>query len=238
MNFMFWKKKTPGGTEAVEADDDRTVAIARTNEAEETLEQAAIRPGLLARLANALSALRKPRDSSTEADDDNSETPEPAAAGHQDDETPSIAPARNMKKRLVIGGAIGLLIVLLGGIGFAITKILSPQAEQKPATADASLASHPAPHAETSQAEIEALKKKNAELQAQIEAIQKQPPQPPTPASESLAAKGNAASAASDGSDEITISNKDPKAAAQVLKAAIEEMNAASGGSKPHKREP
>lgn len=231
MNLLFWKKKTPGDTEQGEADGDRTVAIPRDEEtAEENNEENAVRPGLLTRLRNALSALRKPRNSDAEA-----ETPEPNAADRQDDETPVVVPARNMKKRLIIGGAIGLLVLLLAGIGFAITKILLPHPEQKPAMAETSHAIHPAPHAETPQTEIEALKKKNAELQIQIEAIKKEQPQVQSPTTRSQETGEHAASAAAPSGGEMTVSNKDPKAAAQALKAAIEAMNAGSGGQKPHK---
>jgi len=290
MNLMFWKKKTPGDTQQGEADDDRTVAIARDGEtAEENNVEDAVRPGLLTRLRNALS-LRKPRDSSTETgetqknDPDNDrtvaikreveatedkeedsvrpsllarlrnamsalrkprdsaaedETPgRDKAADRRDDETPAVVPARNMKKRLIIGGAIGLLVILLAGIGFAITKILLPHPEQKPATAEASHATHPAPHAETPQTEIEALKKKNAELQTQLEAIKKEQPQAQSPTMRSQETGEYAASGSLPSGGEMTVSNKDPKAAAQALKAAIEAMNAGSDEQKPHKPAP
>lgn len=240
MNLMFWKKKAPGGTEEGEADDDRTVAISRDTAAGEENAEEPVRPGLLARLRNTLAALRKPRAPVTETDGGEAETPEAAAPASRDDEMPGIAPAHNLKKRLIVGGAIGLLVLLLAGIGFAITKIFLSEPEQKSATTKASQTSHPAPPAETPptearQAEIDKLKKKNAELQAQIEAMQKEPPQQPLPAPTSTASVKNATAASSGDSDEMTISNKDPKAAAQALKAAIEAMNAGSGGEKPHK---
>lgn len=240
MNLMFWKKETPGDTEKSGADDDRTVAISRDTAAGEENAEEPVRPGLLARLRNTLAALSKPRDPGTETDGGEAEAPVAAAPESRDDEMPGIVPVYNLKKRLIVGGAIGLLVLLLAGIGFAITKILLSEPEQKPATTEASQTSHPAPPAETPptgahQDEIDQLKKKNAELQAQVEAMQKAPPQQPLPAPASTASVKNATAASSGDSDEMTISNKDPKAAAQALKAAIEAMNAESGGKKPHK---
>jgi len=228
MNLMFWKKKTPDNTEQ-ETDDDKTVVIAREAEIAEENEADALRPGLLTRLRNALSALRKPRDSAAE-----DETPGDQAADSRDDEAPAVVPMRNLKKRLIMGGAIGLTIALLAGTGFAITKALLPHPEQKPAIADATHIDHAAAHAETPQTEIEALKKKNDELQAQLEAIKNGQQQQQLPSSPNIEAGENAA-ASSLGSGEMTVSNKDPKAAAQALKAAIEAMNASSGGPTPHK---
>jgi hypothetical protein len=240
MNLMFWKKKTPGDTQQDETDDDLTVAIPRDGETaeENNNEEDAVRPGLLTRLRNALSALRKPRDSGIAIDGDEAEAPQPNAADRRDDETPAVVPARNMKKRLIIGGAIGLLVILLAGIGFAITKILQPDPEHKPATAEASHATHPAPHAETPQTEIEALKKKNAELQTQLEAIKKEQTQAQSPTMRSQETGEHATSSPLSSGGEMTVSNKDPKAAAQALKAAIEAMNAGSDEQKPHKPAP
>lgn len=140
-----------------------------------------------------------------------------------------------------MGGAIGLLVVLLAGIGFATWETFLSHPEQKPAaraTAETLHASQQVPHAETPQAEIAALKKKNEELQAQIEAIKKDPPHHQPAALPTRKTGGNAAPAPSSSSAEMTISNKDPKAAAQALKAAIEAMNAESGGRRPRKPTP
>jgi hypothetical protein len=155
--------------------------------------------------------------------------------GTQTEDTPTIRP-KYTKKRLIIGGAIGLIILLLTGIGFATWKIFLSPPEHDAAAPAQTGSSHDSPtaaghataeQADTHQAEIEALKKKNEDLQAQIEAMKKESPpdQPSSPPSG--VAEENAASSASTG--ELTISNKDPKAAAQTLKEAIEAMNAGSG---------
>jgi hypothetical protein len=161
--------------------------------------------------------------------------------GEPDGEAPATVPPRNLKKRLIMGGTIGLLVLLLAGIGFATWETFLSHPEQKPAaraTAETLHASQQGPHAETLQAEIAALKKKNDELRAQIEAIKKDQPQQQPPASPTREMGENAASASSSSSSEMTITNKDPKAAAQALKAAIEAMNAESGGRKPRKPTP
>ena len=151
----------------------------------------------------------------------------------QTGEPPAIRPMRT-KKRLIIGGAIGLLVLLLGVAAWKMF-LSSPE----PATAGPAAASHDKPpesQAETEQAEVETLRKKNEELQAQIEALKKEAPQDDLP---TATAEGvNAAATTAPG--EMTLSNKDPKAAAQSLKEAIEAMNASSGGAvrKPAKQKP
>jgi hypothetical protein len=151
----------------------------------------------------------------------------------QTGEPPASHPMRT-KKRLIIGGAAGLLVLLLGVAAWKMF-LSSPE----PETAEPVAASHnkpPESQAETEQAEVETLRKKNEELQAQIEALKKEAPQDDLPTA--TAEGANAAASAAPG--EMTLSNKDPKAAAQSLKEAIEAMNASSGGSvrKPAKQKP
>lgn len=232
MNLMFWKKKPKTGEEAdthQDAADDKTVAMEVPD-----LETPS-KPGLLTRVKSGLAGLVR-RFKKSPAPDEENEAEVEAPNKHaspvaQASDAPPIRP-RNTKKRLIIGGAISLLILLLAGAGFAAWKIfLSPPEHD---TADAAPSSQTAAHGEdkldeTPQAEIETLRKKNQELQAQIEALKKEPP-PDQPSSPSTGtAGGNAASPPETG--DLTISNKDPKAAAQVLKEAIEAMNAGSGGS-------
>lgn len=242
MNLMFWKKKPKTAADTGESQtppDDKTVAL------DSSVTDTPAQPGLVMRIKSGLAGLtrrfRKAPAPDTEENQarDAHDSPEPVA-----EDTPVIKSMRT-KKRLIIGGAIGLLVLLLAGAGFATWKIFLSQPGQEPAapaTAETSHASQPATHAEipkvepaahaeTPQVEIEALKKKNDELQAQIEAMKKEQLSPTT----SPETGGNAASASSTGSGEITITGKDPKAAAQALKAAIEEMNAASGSRKPAK---
>ena len=205
-------------------------------------QDTAAKPGLLTRVKSGFKGLARRFKKSPSADQESGE--QKLAVKHdnpasQTGETPAIRHIRS-KKRLIIGAAIGLLILLLTGIGFTAWKIfLSPpeHAAATPATADAAHSSQPAEHAatepaaapmtEAAQAEIDALRKKNEELQAQIEALKKEPQQT-TPSVSPAGAAGEQRAPASS-ADEMTISNKDPKAAAQAMKEAIEAMNAGSG---------
>jgi hypothetical protein len=239
VNLKFWKKKPKAGENADTTADDKTVAM------EVPELDTSAKAGLLSRVKSGLTGLarRFRKHPTPEAGNDEDQTPnahDNTAAESSD--APALRSIRT-KKRLIIGGAIGLLILLLTGVGFAAWKIfLSPpqQDASAPAKADASHNNPPLEHAatkpaETPQDEIEALRKKNDELQAQIEALKKEPPQDQHPASPTGSAAENTASPSSTG--EMTISNKDPKAAAQALKEAIEAMNAGSGtpASKPVK---
>lgn len=161
--------------------------------------------------------------------------PHDAATATAEEHEVPVTPVRNLKKRLITGGAIGLLVILLAGIGFALPRIPRSHPQQKPATAEASPARHPAARTETSQAEIAALKKKNEELQAQIEAAKKLLLQAQSPAAQRQQTNQHTASSAAPIGGEMTVSNKDPRAAAQALKAAIEAMNTGSEGQKIHK---
>jgi cell division protein FtsB len=229
MNLKFWKKKTVPGDEAEntrEATDDKTVAMEAPD-----LDTPA-KAGILSRVKSGFAGLAG-RFKKSPAPVPESEVENHAPAKHnssdtQADDKPAIAPM-NTKKRLIIGGAIGFLVIFLMGIGFAAwTIFLSPQEPEAlpPTAADSSQSGPPT---ETKQDEIEALKKKNDELQAQIEALKKEKPQDQTTASQNNAAEGSAALPPNPG--EMTISNKDPKAAAQALKEAIEAMNAGSGNA-------
>lgn len=204
-------------TEDGESDDDRTVVISRDAEPAEEEEEGAVRPGLLTRLRNTLSALRKPGDSGSEAG-----TPGRDDAGVDDrrnDEEPVVAPARNLKKRLIIGSALGFMILLLAGIGLTTWKLVASEAEQhEPSTAQNSAAM---------QAQIEALKKQNEQMHSQLEALKKTGQSDAQLAS---GAEGDPATTASEGV--LVLSGKDPKASAQALKLAIEAMNAESGGGR------
>ncbi|PWB46846.1 MAG: hypothetical protein C3F18_12430 [Nitrosomonadales bacterium] len=224
MNLKFWQKKAKEGDDADKPQEeaaDQTVAM------EARGPDAPARPGLLSGMKSGFAGLarrfRKP--------------PAPEPVNGEENQAEVIPTLRSIrtKKRLIVGAAIGLLVLLLAGAGFAAWKIfLSPPEHDAapPATAGASPSSPPLEHAaakqaETPQDEIAALRKKNEELQAQIEALKKEPPQDQPSISTSVPANENAATSASTG--EMTISNKDPKAAAQALKEAIEAMNAGSG---------
>ncbi len=222
MNLMFWKKK-PLNEEATdnpqEAEDDRTVAMEVPD-----LDTPA-RPGLIPRLKSGFSGLLLRFRKSPAPDPENAEESQaPESTEAQIEDAPNIRSLRT-KKRLILGGAIGLLFLLLAGAGFAAWKLLLSSPEQDSAAPAMAEAAHGSPPEEPG--EIEALRKKNDELQAQIEALKKQPQQDQPPASAENGAGGEADTSSEAG--EMTLSNKDPKAAAQSLKEAIEAMNAGSG---------
>ncbi|MEN6585608.1 MAG: hypothetical protein ABFE02_06090 [Sulfuricella sp.] len=240
MNLKFWKKKAPADAEESDSVDDKTVAIPREAEAAEAHEEGSVRPSLLARVRNALSALRKPRDSSAEAGDGEAETHDrdkPAAASRRDAEEPVIAPVRNLKKRLIIGGMLGAVVLLLAGIGLTAWTLLAPKhAEPHTPPATTHNAATIMPKAQDSaamQAQIEALKQQNAKMHSELESMKK------TGKDETPAASGAEGGATKSGSGDVVLfSGKDTKASAAALKQAIEEMNAESEGRKPRKPTP
>jgi hypothetical protein len=239
MNLKFWKKKAPADAE--ESDDDKTVAIPREAEATEAHEEESVRPGLLARVRNALSALRKPRDSSAAAGDGEAEThgrDKPAAADRRDAEEPLVVPVRNLKKRLIIGGMLGAVVLLLAGIGLTAWTLLAPkhaEPHNPPATAhNTATTAAKATDSAAMQAQIEALKQQNAKMHSELEAMKKTGQEGETPA----AAGKEDGPAKTAGGDVLLFSGKDTKASAAALKQAIEEMNAESEGRKPRKTAP
>lgn len=148
------------------------------------------------------------------------------------------------KKRLVIGGAVGLLVLSLAGIVIAIWPVAPPHQEQpdtmpdvatitsrpsepKPAPPEPVLGEPQTSTPEKSQTEIESLKKENAELHARIEALKKELPQQQSYVPSARHAGRNVPASSVDG--EMMIGNKDPKSTAMTLKEAIEAMNASSG---------
>lgn len=237
MNLKFWKKKAHAAEDAgnpQEAPDDKTVAM------EVPALDVPAKAGLATRVKSGLSGLLRRFRKMPAPEQENGEEGQPSNAPDSTETAAGNNPALRsirMKKRMVIGGAIGLLVLLLAGAGFAAWKIfLSPPQHEaaEPAQPDAHHDGAAPEHAaakkaETPQDEIEALKKKNEALQAQIEAMKKEQPQDQPPPSPDGSAEENAAAPSSTG--EMTISNKDPKAAAQTLKEAIEAMNAGAGGT-------
>jgi len=240
---MFWKKKTDTVSEAEVPQEDSVDKIVAHESPD---QEAPMKPGLAARIKSLLAALvkrfKKPPAFSAAEDQapDASERSEPTPKN-----TSSQKPI-NLKKRLIIGGAIGLLILLLSGIGFAVWKILLSTPKQDidtPATAETSHPVQPVPHTAIPRAEIDALRKKNIELQAEIEALKKEQ-QPQQSSTESTAQQTSDNISSSSISGEITVDNKDPKATAMSLKEAIEAMNAGSGdydkkkSNEPHQPKP
>lgn len=165
-------------------------------------------------------------------------TPVSDIAEGDEEDAPEIKPARS-KKRLVIGGAIGLLVLFLAGIGIALRPAVPPPQEQPDTGRDvATITSRPGepapapgqPQTSTPEkplSEIEALKKENTELHARIEALKKELPQQQSSVPSARHAGEDAPSSSASG--EMMIGNKDPKATAMTLKEAIEAMNASSG---------
>lgn len=147
------------------------------------------------------------------------------AEGNEED-AHETKPARS-KKRMVIGGAIGLLALLLAGIGFVLWPAPPPPQEQPDTRRDAARPGEPAPVPEKPPSEIEALKKENAELHTKIEALKRELPQQHSSVPVARHAGGNIPSSSASG--EMMIGNKDPKDTAMTLKEAIEAMNASSG---------
>ena len=225
MNLMFWKKTAGPGEETENALEDTA---------------ANTKPGVAARMKLQLAALArrfKKTPVSDVAEGDEEEAHSRSKATHNDDsveDTSEIKPARS-KKRLVIGGVISLLVLLLGGIGLALWPAATPHQEQLDTGHDVAI-TNPIPPApgepqvtttEKSQSEIEALKKENTELHARIEALKNELLQQQSSGPAARHAGGNAPS--SSASSEMMAGNKDSKATAMTLKEAIEAMNASSG---------
>ncbi|MFZ2300921.1 MAG: hypothetical protein WAW10_03505 [Gallionella sp.] len=219
MNLMFWKKKTGAVGDAETSPD----------ESGSPDSEAPAKPGLITGISSRLAALvgrfKKPPAFSAEGDQAADATQQPESA--PEDASPPSPP--NLKKRLMMGGAIGLTVLLLAGIGFAVWKIfLSAPAGEADASAAAGVprTARPASPGGESRAEIEALRKKNEELKAQIDALKKEQPrqQPVEPA-----AQPSGDNLQSSDSGDIMVDNKDPKATAMSLKEAIDAMNESSG---------
>ena len=264
MNLKFWKKKIDTGNDAKDTQEkpaDETVAQDLSNpEAPDT--ETTAKSGLAARMKSWFGALtgrfrRAPAfsaegDQSTDAQDSSGNIAGDTTVINpdlkpSDQEAPEIRPV-NLKKRLIVGGAIALLVLLLIGIGFAAWKFFSPPPKKETGASGTAKTSHvtrPAPQPEAprpeaskpevSPAEIEALKKKNEELQAQIEALKnsrKEQLRQPS------ARQTNENISVSPAGGEIKIGNENPKATAMSIKEAIEAMNAISGDydKKPAKK--
>jgi len=214
-----------------------------------TATEAPDRPVLAIRLKMQLAALvqrfRKTPAADTNEDDEKSSIgrSEVSPKGELEGEA-EIVPT-HPRKRLVIGGAIGLLVLLLAGIVIVYWPISEPPPQRLGTRHDtASIASHSAvtgtasdeSHASAPKeplSETEILKKENAELQARIEALEKAQP-PAAPPAWQPGGKGAYAPSAS---GEIMLGSENPQSAVMSLKEAIEVMNASSGGynNKPAK---
>lgn len=235
MNLMFWKKKAGTGGEAEPPQENpagETVAHespdTESSGTETPGSEAPKKPGLAARIKLLLAALiRRFKKLPTFQAEEGQATDAPESPRSAPEDATPAGPI-NLKKRLIIGGAIGLLVLLLAGAGFAVWKLFQPKHGEDADTTAAAETSHvvqPAASAVVPITEVEALKKKNDELKAQIEALKKEQPQPE--AAEAPQASGNTSPSSENGT--LTVDNKNPKATAMSLKEAIEAMNAGSG---------
>ena len=157
---------------------------------------------------------------------------EAAPEGEPGEEAPAIKPARS-RKWLIMGGAAGLLAVFLAGIVIANWPASESSQEVEPSEKQEGAEHAAAPHAtqpaapalDGHQAEIEALEKEKAGLQAQVEALKRQLAQQRPALPPNSARKEPPSSASGD----VTVGGDDPESTAMTLKEAIEAMNAGSG---------
>jgi len=140
-------------------------------------------------------------------------------------------PARP-RKWLIVGGSVFIVTLLLIDIAMNLWLTYEPPQKRWGTRHDAtSISSRPSKSEsspEEPRNEIEALQKKNAELQTRIEALKKELPQqqPYAPPAWQNSGGGTPSSSVS---GEMMVGNKDPQATAMTLKEAIEAMNASSG---------
>ena len=139
-------------------------------------------------------------------------------------------PARP-RRWLIVGGSILIVVLLASDIAVTLWLAYEPQPQRWgtrhiPAhTASPPGGTEAAPD-ETRQ-EVETLIRQNAELQARIEALQRESAQQRHYVSPSRQSAGYSPSLTESG--ETAVGTSDPKAAAMTLKEAIEAMNAGTG---------
>mgnify|MGYP005804682823 CR=1 FL=1 len=229
-------RKTP----APDADEDHA---GQTEESPDPETLAS--PGLLMRISAGFTAFvrefKAPATGAAGGDEEDTESQGRSEASREDElpDAEMAAEPVHSRKWLVIGGSTVIVILLLGSIGSAYWPIVEPPQKRwgtrheqmdissTPRRPESEYEGSQAPASVRSPAEVEALKKENAELQARIEALKKVSPQHQPYAPTARQAGGE--DAPSSVSGEMTIDNKDPKAAAMSLKEAINAMNAGSG---------
>lgn len=211
----------------------------------EEAAQAPAKPGLLKRLKVAWAAFAREFKATAEPatgeerEEDEHDRSKSVPEEESIDAEPEAEPARS-RKWLVVGGSIVIVILVLANFAIANWPIFKePQKRWGTRHEAAVMPPRPpetGPEPEISPAEIEALMKKNAELQARIRALKNTPP-PSQSSSVDPAWQAGESAAASSAGGELAVDSKDPKAAAMSLREAIEAMNAASGdyGKKPAK---
>lgn len=223
MNLKFWKRKTAPESEAPQEEAEKTPAITpeRAGQTEDETAEGGSPSRLRAALDRLLSRFRK----TPPVPPDEDKTGNKGGEASEDEITAMTARIR-AKKRLIIGAIATAALLLLLGAGFAVWKLFlaTPEEEAHPAAPESAASPHApaskpkAPPAHPKKAdtdEIEKLKQQNQALQTELDALKNQPDAP--------------------SSQEITIGGKDPKAAAQALKQAIEAMNASNEEKQPKK---
>ncbi len=152
--------------------------------------------------------------------------------GEPPEEVSATEPVRS-RKWLVIGGSIVIVVLLLVDIAMTFWMTYEPRQKRwgtrHDITSITSRTIRPESEPEKPQTEVEALMKENAELQARIEVLNKEPPQQRPYVTPTRQTGESAPSSSVSG--ELMIGNNDPKAAAMSLKEAIEAMNADPGES-------
>ena len=245
MNLRFWKRKKLAveieGEENLPEPSDRETATGAPEAGEEKPDF-----GKLARFKSRLAAIIKLfRKRSKPAENDlptaDESPPTRPRAAETDEKTEEAISATKSKKRLLLLGALGMLVLLLTGAGFAVWKWLLAPMLQKEAAKPHEIsvqAGNPAPSAGTEmQAQIEALRKQNQAMQAQIEALKKEGIQEKPAVAEAPNDRSTGKAAPPPpGEGVLIISGKDTKASVQSLKQVIEEMNASSGENNGRKR--
>lgn len=203
------------------------------------------RPGLLLRIKAGFAAFTRefktPAAPATETDQEaESRSGSEAAPESELLEEEAVAGPVRSRKWLVIGGSAFIVVLLAADITITLWLAYEPPQKRWGTRHDITSIStrpiEPESAPERPQAEAEALRQENAALQARIEALKKGAPQQRSYAGQAVGGSAPSSLESSD-SGEVTISNKDPRAAALSLKEAVEAMNAGSGetGKKPVK---
>lgn len=243
MNLMFWKKKNG-------AEEDARENIHASAEQREVLDFVASKQG------NARQNTQSPEPESTEVDEADLEAPvkhgiaasikmrfstlvrhfkKPPVFRAGDEPAPDTAlseepvTAKRSKKWLVIGISSGLLVLLLVALTIIFWPISEPPQEQAGNSHETASDAARSTQSEQLQPDVETLRKENAELQAQVEALKMQASSQPELASPSRQAAGDS-STSIPASGDMVVGSKDSKATAMSLKEAIEAMNASTGG--------
>lgn len=218
------------------------------DEADESAEDEAQEAGaglaqrMKERFAAFAQRFRRPASQEDDAEEAGEEPPQ-AGKEHAEETEPEeesgeeIAVRRQRKRRrLLIAAASILSLLLLAGIGFVVRKVFLTHPVQQSVTSgtiETSREAPPqaaAPSATARPSEVDMLKKRNEELQQQLDALKNE--RSPEPASVAISYGTHVSAVSSTSQGDLALGTGDPKAAAQGLKEAIEAMNAATGDTR------